>query len=48
MVPFPLWRESVINDADVETAQIAYSKLNSHPMQTVRDKISLSADPAQR
>ena len=46
MVPFPLWREAFMNDADLETVQEAYSKLNPHPMQTFRDKISLSTNPA--
>ncbi len=46
MVPFPLWREVFMNDADLETARNAYSQLNPHPMQTFRDKISLSTNPA--
>jgi pimeloyl-ACP methyl ester carboxylesterase len=46
MLPFPLWREAFVNDGDLETAQRAYGKLNPHPMQTFRDKISLSTNPA--
>lgn len=46
MVPFPLWREAFMNDADLETARTAYGLLNPHPMQTFRDKIALSTNPA--
>jgi pimeloyl-ACP methyl ester carboxylesterase len=46
LLPFPLWREAFINDGDLETAQIAYKMLNPHPMQTFRDKICLSTNPA--
>jgi pimeloyl-ACP methyl ester carboxylesterase len=46
LLPFPLWRDAFINDADLETAQRAYKTLNPHPMQTFRDKISLTSNPA--
>jgi pimeloyl-ACP methyl ester carboxylesterase len=46
MLPFPIWREAFINDGDLEIAQGAYNKLNPHPIQTFRDKISLSTNPA--
>jgi hypothetical protein len=46
LLPFPLWRDAFINDADLETAQRAYKTLNPHPMQTFRDKISLTTNPA--
>jgi pimeloyl-ACP methyl ester carboxylesterase len=47
VLPFELWREAFINDGDLETAERAYNTLNPHPMQTFRDKISLSAEIAE-
>jgi hypothetical protein len=31
VLPFPIWREAFINDADLESAQRAYDVLNPHP-----------------
>jgi hypothetical protein len=47
VLPFPIWREAFINDADLDTAQRAYRVLNPHPLQTLRDPISLRSNPAQ-
>ncbi|MET3461981.1 alpha/beta fold hydrolase [Variovorax atrisoli] len=41
-LPFEIWREAFINDADFATAQAAYEKLNPHPYRTFTDKIRLS------
>ena len=46
VLPFPIWREAFINDADLETAQRAYDVLNPHPVKTFADKISLKTNPA--
>jgi hypothetical protein len=46
LLPFPLFREAFINDGDLETARKAYNTLNPQPMQTFRDKIRLSTNPA--
>lgn len=46
ILPFLLWREAFINDGDLGIARTAYNTLNPHPMQTFRDKISLSTNPA--
>lgn len=46
VLPFPIWREAFINDADLDTAQKAYNILNAHPLKTFSDKISLKANPA--
>ena len=46
VLPYPIWRECFINDADNERAQIAYDKLNPHPFATFSDPISLSKNPA--
>ena len=40
-LPFEIWREAFINDADLATAQAAYEKLNPHPYRTFTDKIRL-------
>lgn len=45
MLPFPIWREAFINDADAELAQRAYDRLNPHPYRTFTDRISLKAFP---
>jgi pimeloyl-ACP methyl ester carboxylesterase len=47
VLPFPIWREAFINDADLETAQRAYDVLNPHPIKTFKDRISLKIDPAE-
>jgi pimeloyl-ACP methyl ester carboxylesterase len=47
MLPFPIWREAYINDADLQTAQRAYDQLNPHPLKTFTDKIVLCANPAE-
>jgi pimeloyl-ACP methyl ester carboxylesterase len=46
VLPFPVWREALINDADLDTARRTYDALNPHPLKTLTDKISLSANPA--
>jgi pimeloyl-ACP methyl ester carboxylesterase len=46
VLPFPIWREAFINDADISTATTAYESLNPHPIKTFIDKISLSKNPA--
>jgi pimeloyl-ACP methyl ester carboxylesterase len=41
MVPFPIWREAFINDADLALAKSAYSRLNPHPYKTFTERITL-------
>jgi len=41
MIPFPIWRESFINDADLKTAQWTYAQLSPEPYQPLRDKLDL-------
>src|SRR5215831_10539403 len=45
VLPFPIWREAFINDADLDTARRAYDVLNPHPLKTLSDKISLKVNP---
>lgn len=47
MLPFPIWREAFINDAELATAQAAYDALNPHPYATFTDPIRLSRAPAE-
>jgi pimeloyl-ACP methyl ester carboxylesterase len=47
MLPFPIWREAFINDADLELAQSSFSQLNAHPFATFTDRITLSRTPAE-
>ena len=42
MLPFPIWREAFINDADLALATSAFGKLNPQPYKTFTDKIELS------
>ena len=42
MLPFPIWREAFINDADLALATSAFEKLNPQPYETFTDKIELS------
>ena len=46
VLPFAIFREAFINDADLDTAQRASALLNPHPHKTLTDKISLKTDPA--
>lgn len=39
MLPFPIWREAFINDADLELAQQTYALLSPEPCQPLRDKL---------
>ena len=47
MIPFLIWRELFLNDADLETAKQSYQRLNPHPMKTLTDKICLRKNPAE-
>lgn len=41
MLPFPVWRENFINDADLELAKCAYQQLSPQPFQPLKDKLDL-------
>src|SRR5262249_12413305 len=47
MLPFEIWRESFINDADLALARSTYERLNLHPYRTFTDNISLRLPLAQ-
>ncbi|WP_326539841.1 alpha/beta fold hydrolase [Pseudorhodoferax sp.] len=40
-LPFPIWREAFINDADLAQAEATYARLNPHPYRTFTDPIRL-------
>lgn len=42
MLPYPIWREAFINDADAALAEQAFGLLNPHPNKTFTDKAKLS------
>jgi hypothetical protein len=41
MVPFPVWRETFVNDADLETAKWTYAQLSPEPYQPTNDRLDL-------
>jgi hypothetical protein len=41
MLPFNVWREAFINDADLELAQKTYASLSPEPFQPLVDKLDL-------
>lgn len=43
MLPFPIWREGFINDADLSLATSAYEQLNPHPYKTFTDKVDMAS-----
>ena len=45
VLPFSIWQQAFINDADPDTAIRAYQSLNPHPIRTLSDKISLGTNP---
>ena len=47
MLPFEIWRDAFINDADIELAKSAFAKLNPHPYKTFTDKIALKRPLAE-
>ena len=47
MLPFEIWRDAFINDADFALAKSAYEQLNPHPYATFTDKIALSKPLAE-
>lgn len=40
-LPFSLWRESFINDADLETARCAYDQLSPEPFQQLIERLGM-------
>jgi pimeloyl-ACP methyl ester carboxylesterase len=42
MLPFEIWRDAFINDADLDLAKSSFATLNPHPYKTFTDKISLT------
>lgn len=42
MLPFEIWREAFINDADLALAKSAYAKLNPHPYRTFTEPVQIS------
>jgi pimeloyl-ACP methyl ester carboxylesterase len=46
VLPFQVWREAFINDADFDTAERAYEVLRPQPLKTLTDKIALEINPA--
>ena len=41
MIPFSIWREAFVNDADLEMAKWTYAQLSPEPYQVCRDKLDL-------
>lgn len=41
MMPFPIWREAFVNDADLETAKATYAQLSPEPYQPITDKLDM-------
>lgn len=46
MLPFPIWRDAFINDADLATAERAYALLNPHPYRTFTEPVALRTELA--
>jgi pimeloyl-ACP methyl ester carboxylesterase len=42
-MPFPIWREGFMNDADMAMAKSAYDKLNPQPYKTFTEKAALKS-----
>jgi pimeloyl-ACP methyl ester carboxylesterase len=48
MLPYPIWREAFINDADEELARSSYEQLSPEPYQPFNDKLDLGGFYASR
>lgn len=46
MLPYPIWREAFINDADAELAESTYARLNPHPYRTFTEPAVLPVELA--
>lgn len=46
-LPFEIWREAFINDADADLARRAYDALNPHPYKTFTEGVKLQQAPAE-
>lgn len=42
MLPFEVWREAFINDADLALARAAYARLNPHPYKTFTEPTAIT------
>jgi len=47
VLPFEIWREAFINDADLALARSSYAQLNPHPYRTFTDPIRLQRPLAE-
>lgn len=48
MLPYPIWREAFINDADAALAQRAFDQLNPHPYRTFTEPVVLQSELATK
>lgn len=46
MLPYPIWREAFINDADAALAESSYAMLNPHPYRTFTEPAVLKTELA--
>ena len=42
-LPFPVWREAFMNDADLALAQKTYELTTPHPLRTLTDRVALKS-----
>src|SRR2546430_14921704 len=47
MLPFEIWREAFINDADLELAKAAFARLNPHPYRTFTEATAIDQPMAE-
>lgn len=46
VLPYPIWREAFINDADAALAESSYARLNPHPYRTFTEPAKLGTELA--
>ena len=44
-LPFPVWREAFMNDADLALAEKTYEMTTPHPLRTLTDPVPLKSFP---
>ena len=44
-LPFPVWREAFMNDADLALAEKTYALTTPHPLRTLTDPVPLKSFP---
>lgn len=46
-LPYPVWREALMNDATEDLAKSTFTKLNNQPYNAMHDRVALRTNPRE-